>query len=175
MKREKNELTGIAVVRKLGEKLIEQHPEIADQYRNGETLFEISSRYCDNHLSESVGINAVSYALDNLLTSDERKKLERKHKHENGKNRALSFTRRFQIESAKANVLSRGMIPYDGELKRTEFGELTEQDYISSLKDSGKYNSRRGWNEITEKVNLIFGNFRSSESLSNKYFRLKNK
>ena len=61
------QLVAIRKAGELGKRLQEDFPEIADEYRNGRTMPEISLEYCIQELydakSRAVAINAVRYAL----------------------------------------------------------------------------------------------------------------
>lgn len=171
-----NQISGVIVAEKISERLIEEcADDIAELYRNGKTYLEIASQYCNTPLSRTVGRNAVSFALEKLLNKEERRALEIEHKRVNGRNRAKSFTREHQKLASQKSSLKRGIVPYDFAQRRTEFGLQTEEEYIISLRESGEYNFRGRWNQITKKVNSIFKNSRKPESVSGNYLRSKGK
>ena len=58
------------------------------------------------------------------------------------------------------SILKRGMIPYTGIFRNTEFGFMEERDYIIILKISGMYDYYGGWKEITTRANDTYGNSR---------------
>lgn len=70
----------IAFVKKRGEQLAEDFPEIADMYREGDTLMDIARRVnTDIHISERVAETSVYEALKELIDEEELRELGRSH------------------------------------------------------------------------------------------------
>ncbi len=64
-------------------------------------------------------------------------------------------------EMMRKAVISRGLVPYDGEQRKTELGLLNEREYIVKLKQDGGYS----WRAITSLTNGIFRNGRNRTTL----------
>ncbi len=80
------QVAAVAKIQKLGKALVEEHPEIADSYRQGCTALQLAHHYLPEHVgrSESVARNAVRYALQQLLMPEELGRLAKEHLQKNG-------------------------------------------------------------------------------------------
>jgi hypothetical protein len=71
---------GFHLVVARGKILAEEHPEIAEEYRRGKTLKELSREYSsDFGISERIAECSIWEALNILLNVDERRRLGREH------------------------------------------------------------------------------------------------
>jgi hypothetical protein len=122
------------------------------------------------------------------LTSDQRRKIGRRVLEEGlgahsltpnqrsffgrqgGIKRAEFFDTKFQSQAGRASALARGYVPFMDKSLETEFGQLTEEAYLVQLRNSPEYQGWGAWKRITEKVNSVFENGRSVDSVKNRYY-----
>lgn len=64
----------------LGAELALNHPEIVEDYRNGKTHRQLGRKYLPNARGNYLSTAAVGYALEKLLTDEERSTLCEKHR-----------------------------------------------------------------------------------------------
>ena len=193
--------------------LLEEHPEIAQKWKNGEHLDDLAEEYCRGD-SLSVGINTVGYALKELIPDEERRRIAKKHMidalRESARDRGkrdyimhrgiwhpknaaklaegrkkggyisgtavgkrnyeagigiAALTKEDLHRIGQKAAQARGEVPFEGETRKTDFGEINEKDYIISL----KMLEELSWLEITREVNRVFGNKRKLETIRTIY------
>ncbi len=71
----------------------------------------------------------------------------------------------FRRKGGRNSAIKRGYIPYDSELRYTEFGFIDEGEYIIFLRRSCNYS----WNETIARSNSVFGNNRNANIFRTNY------
>jgi len=76
-------------IMKRGNFLLENHPEVVEEYRKGATLTDLAQQYFpeDYKISQNIAKNSVLYALTRLMNSEEKKRLGLEHKRNANKSR----------------------------------------------------------------------------------------
>jgi len=176
---------GVQLSIRLGLELASHKPEVADFYRAGSTLAELAEKYLPSNfvVSPSVTVNAVHYALRELLNPDERVKICKEHRHVGrskggSKGGAISGERNYYVDkvglvtmtsedrrdAGRSSAVARGHALYDVRQERSDFGEIFEWEHVVKLRKN-----KVPWKEITQKTNALFGNDRSQRSLTVMY------
>lgn len=157
----------VVIVKKIydiGRLINEEHPEMADDYRNGMTHSEIASKYGiaeKYQLTEDLSIQAVYRAIRGggkgksffgpLIPLEERAKLQKEHQRENWR------------KKGRAAAEARGQILWSKEEKE-EFEELSEYDMTDS--------------EIAHELNIMYHEgkqVRSGKAVSGARLRMREK
>ena len=76
------QISAIVIARRIGRKIASDYPEIADDYRRGNTINEIEENYNFREKyngSNSVIQNSIKKALEILISNEERENLKRQH------------------------------------------------------------------------------------------------
>ncbi|MEK7664270.1 MAG: hypothetical protein AAB340_02425 [Patescibacteria group bacterium] len=158
------------VSRKEGRALAKKHPEIADEYRQGATYCTLAEKYLA-YLSKNTGANAVGYAIRRLIPKKELGELDKVRRKarcqkvglQSKKNGAGIFAMTVEEKKSasqkamKTLLAAVGKKPWDGSKRLTEFGEMTEAEYVAKLVSMRTC----GYQLITKLVNLIFENDRT--------------
>lgn len=81
-----SQIAALALSQRLGTALAADHPEIARFYKQGSTTLQLAKRYLPDHvaMSKDVAMNAIRYALKQLLPSNELRRLAKIHWRERG-------------------------------------------------------------------------------------------
>ena len=150
----------IRLIRNRGRELANEHPEIAEDYRCGDTALQIAERYIPNFVSPHVASGIVHEALFRLLEDGEKRELAKEHIIKasmiNGLECKLNKTGLFSQtpdefkRASRKGVLRKGYIPFDI-VRETEYGELSEKDFIIRLRVEDF-----SYDEITKRANDIF-------------------
>ena len=169
-----SQVAGIHASLREGRLLARGHPEIADEWKGGLSYEQLARKYL-SHLIESIGASAVGYAIRRLIPKKERDEIKSQRLLESGRRLGLHSKKKgegifsmsekekttVRVRGGKNAALLRGQILYDGEKRSTEFGKITEREYIENLIRLRKENPRLTWKLITLHVNAIFGNNRT--------------
>lgn len=75
-----------------------------------------------------------------------------------------------RLAAVRKSHESRGITPFTGYIRTTEFGELDEQGYIQRLKEAPDFSSAGGWKALTDKVNATFQHDRNVAAVQNCYY-----
>ena len=168
----------------LGEKLISEHPEIADEYRGGKTYKKLAKEYLRGY-SKNVGIAAVGKAIRGLIPKKKREAIDNPRrkkicqklgkKMKKVKKGIFGMTEKEKTlalqKSGRELTLAMGRIPYDDQATETGIGVLNEAKYIESLAMSNEFSTA----EITKLANEIFGNNRTEIAIIGFINRLRQK
>ena len=211
---DRKNVVGMRMSQVRGIELAETHPEIVQEYSDGNTLDNIAQKYSgDYQISPHVAMNAVRYGLIELIGKEEQARIGNEHLHnsaqtsgrkggtasfekgvgcfgmsqekqkqarlkggkaggsiagkrnyENGVGLA-NLTSEELIENGRKGAIARGLVPYDYEIKRTDYGEMTEKSLVVYLKSVQEL----PWKKIVDQINSAFGNNRSLESIRVRY------
>jgi hypothetical protein len=165
-----------------GEEIATANPHMADEFVNY-TLEQLAEVYSpDFDVSIKVAVNSVRIALINLLGSDKYREIARTHKRKSKSKKRVNLnisrakkadylkglgiggrTSQERMTASKSGLLARGIHTYDGVFE-TEYGFLSEKDYIIQLREEGLL-----WQKIAERVNSVTGYSRSYETISRMY------
>lgn len=143
----------------IGEKIANDYPQIADDYRQGNTLKEIANNY---NLAQKYGLrigklilNGLGRAIKILIPEEERQILKKRHQRKNAREVLISTL---------------GYIPFSNEEKR----------YLLELSENPKYQYDRGGNRgrpnyklISKELKRKFGIKRPTGSLSSTIYMLR--
>lgn len=195
------QIAAVATVHKLGQVLAEEHPEIADFYRQGSTALQLAYHYLPEHAgrSESVARNAVRYALQQLLSPEELRRLAKEHLQENGsKNGTATLRDRIGIHALTLEerlefarkaypcglgrcsktllaygrlqgLLAMGKIPYSDEEKKALLQLAQDSAYQYH---SGWWKGKPAYELISIELSQRFGVRRTVSALKTMYWRL---
>lgn len=196
------QIAALAQSQRLGITLAEDHPEIASFYKQGSTTLQLARQYLPDHvaMSKDVAMNAVRYALKQLLPSDELRLLAKVHQRERGIT-AGTFTLQNgtgihaqsleeRMAAAKSGyqqglgqcsetvlsyarlkgLLARGQIPYSDEEKSVLVQLANDPSYQYPL--DSKHKGKPAYNLIRAELWRRFGVSRTPSALRVAYSRL---
>jgi hypothetical protein len=178
------QMAGKKVAFREGRILAEEHPELADDWKNGATQRELATQYLPS-ISKVMGEGIICNALRRLVRKKERRLIARAHLQKStsatgkitkrSKIGIFAFSRKQHREASQKGIrqalLVWGVTTYDGEVKLTEFGEMTEREYIEELACLKKRDKRYTWRFIANLANAIFNNSRSVNSVQVNFTR----
>jgi len=169
----------------LGKRVAKENPEVADGYRGGKTLIRLAreSSSLEGISSDTVVTCAVHYALLELMSDDERKRIAHEHHVRDGKTLGTNaaklhrergtsiwkYTSEELSAFGKKAALALGNVVYSEKKKESEYGPVSEIEYAEKLRSSGFV-----WRVVAEKTNELFDNGRKSNVLS-AHFSRKNR
>ncbi len=198
---EKSIAIAILYSKNLAKEVLKKYPRIVEEYtENGLTAREIAEKYITEKIKGNghTAYCAIYQALEDALGKKQKQKISRekvsllnrekgkklyndflefqeskKNSDDNEKKRfgMFSMTTEEKREASRKAVIALGNIPYDHIIKKTEYGDLNEEDYIAKLKES----ENLGWSGLTQKVNKIYKNNRNPSDIRFKYTRFKNR
>jgi hypothetical protein len=163
-----------------GHILAQEHPEVFEKWKNGLSQRQLAEIYLP-HVDSEHGRRAVLQAIKELASDQERRNIRHDCLVANGMKRGMECAKRKKgifalnktrleeigIIGRRASMLARGVVPYDGIKKFTEFGkEMTEAEYIEAVvKAFCAKKGRFDWVTVTRLVNAVFQNNRKQGAL----------
>jgi hypothetical protein len=195
-----DQIRAIAFAKDVGKLIAENHPLIADDYKNGKTQEEIVSNYDlvrENNITEKIAITAVRYALNELLQKKELQRLEYEHQQKGGietvvnggakkggqssyeqhvgvhalsHQEKVSAGREGGLKGGCEGVLAKGLTPWLPEEKECFLDLCTNPSYLYG---SGLHLGQPNYNQIADELEDKFGILRTPIALKRAYARLK--
>lgn len=143
--------------------LARQHPEIAREFACGTSLNVLARTYFTEGLDNvDIAKTSIRFALQELLGEKRYAAIARSH-----------FGTGVSYKKRRAQMLEvharKGEMPYEGERRTTEYGNINEVNYICLLRLRGG----KSWSDIAGSVKVTFGTNRSRNAVEKAYRRSK--
>ena len=142
------QVNAVLLSKKIGERLVSEYPQIADDYKLGLTQNEIIDKYslmdAFSLSSLKVAKRAIVYALNELLSEDELRELEKTHEICGGKKGAQSPGSRIAFKQMLADLMPEQRSANARKAYAKTIGKMTPKQRSESSRKGGLSAYNRG-------------------------------